>query len=146
MRNYNEITITKWQSMFLINRKILCIGVDTNITNFIVIFILIVLSVNGPNMDSSQKKEYLLFIYSPSGHLDQRFPTFFSYCLFKINEKNRSIVDFFICFLLYRNRIEPWPPNRGTYRTVTSVYRATPIYKYICINIILNNKIKLFVS
>ncbi len=28
--------------------------------------------------------------------------------------------------VLYRNRIEPWPPNRGTYQTVTSVYRATP--------------------
>ncbi len=107
MRNYNEITITKWQSMFLINRKILCIGVDTNITIFIVIFILIVLSVNGPYRDSLQKKEHLLFIYSPSGHLDQWFPTFFSYCLFKINEKNRSIVDFLFFFLLYRNRIEP---------------------------------------
>ncbi len=28
--------------------------------------------------------------------------------------------------MLYWNRIEPWPPNRGTYRTVTSVYRTTP--------------------
>ncbi len=41
-------------------------------------------------------------------------------CLFKINEKKPSIVDLF--FLLYRNRIEPWPPNRGMYQTVTSVY------------------------
>ncbi len=44
--------------------------------------------------------------------------------LFNINEKRPSIVDFF--FMLYRNRIEPWPPNRGTYWTVTSVYRDTP--------------------
>ncbi len=28
--------------------------------------------------------------------------------------------------MLYRNHIEPWPPNRGTHRTVISVYRATP--------------------
>ncbi len=28
--------------------------------------------------------------------------------------------------MLYQNNIEPWPPNRGTYRTVPSVYRATP--------------------
>ncbi len=34
---------------------------------------------------------------------------------------------FVVFFLLYRNPIEPWPPNRGTYWTVTSVYRATPM-------------------
>ncbi len=51
---------------------------------------------------------------------------------------NTSIVDFFFFFMLYRNRIEPWPPNRGTYRTVTSVYRATSniyiLYIYIYIH------------
>ncbi len=50
---------------------------------------------------------------------------FLHYCLLKKKENNPSIVDFFFP-LLYRNRIEPWPPNRGTYRTVTSVYLATP--------------------
>ncbi len=56
-----------------------------------------------------------IYVFS---HLDGFF-FYLHYCLFKINEKKRSIVDFFF-FMLYQNRIEPWPPNRGTYRTVTS--------------------------
>ncbi len=61
-------------------------------------------------------------------------------CLFKINEKKPSIVDFFCFFSVVLKSYRTVTPNRGTYRTVTSVYRATPnihiyMYIYICMYI-----------
>ncbi len=59
-----------------------------------------------------------------------KYTKYLYYCLFKITEKKHSR---FVCFfaLLYRNRIDPWPPNRGAYRTVTSVYRA--VFTLFCL-------------
>uniref|UniRef100_A0A672R9W6 Serine/threonine-protein phosphatase n=1 Tax=Sinocyclocheilus grahami TaxID=75366 RepID=A0A672R9W6_SINGR len=53
------------------------------------------------------------------------------YCLFKINEKKLSIVDFF--FLLYRNRIEPCDPRTEVRTEPRHLCTVPPLLVSVCV-------------